>query len=555
MIKKLSLSLVFTFIAFGAFSQTIVSTSPENKNVVLEEYTGIHCVWCPEGHAVAKAIQDNNPDDVSLINIHVGGYATPSAGEPDFRTPFGTSIASAAGVAFYPAGSINRTVFSGGSSAMGRDQWTSKANQTLGESSYVNLGVEASINVSTNELTVHVEAYYTGNSPESSNKLNVALLQNNTLGVQTGGDMGDQYNHMHRLVWLVTGQWGEDISPTTTGTFIDETYTYTIPADYNGVPADIAEMEVVAFLTETNQDVPTGNRAIPTYTGFANANDAYARYIEDVAPQCGFDITPSVNIQNFGSDNLTSLEINYSVNGGAEQSYTWNGLLTPLQNESVELPEISYTNEDVNTINISIENDDNNSNNTTTANFDNAMITTSAIKMILNTDNAGSQCTWDITNSAGTIVNSGGPYENNQNIQENFELPIECYSFNIYDSAGNGGGSVVVFDSESNVILSSPGNYDDGISAYFTTNGVLGTNDNVLNNLVIYPNPASSILNIDNAENSTIEVYDLLGRVIFSRTNISLKEQLNVSTLNSGTYLIRITNENKVVTDKFIINR
>ena len=555
MIKKLSLSLLFVFIAFNAFSQTIVSTSPENKKVVLEEYTGIHCVWCPSGHAIANAIQESNPDDVSLINIHVGGYATPGAGEPDFRTPFGSAIASAAGVAFYPAGSINRHVFSGGVSAMGRDQWTAKANQTLGESSYVNLGVEAVIDVSNNELSIHVEAYYTGNSNESSNKLNIALLQNNTLGPQTGGDMGNEYNHMHRLVYMVTGQWGENISTTTTGTFIDETYTYTIPVDYNGVPAQIEEMEIVAFITETNQEIFTGSRAYPTYTGFANANDVFARYVEDIAPQCGFDFAPQVNIQNVGSDDLTSLEINYSVNGGDTQSYTWNGLLLSLQNETIELPEISYTTQDVNSITITVENDGDNSNNSVTSNFENAIVTTSSVKMILNTDNAGSQCTWDITNSAGTIVYSGGPYDNNQNIIESFTLPIECYGFNLYDSAGNGGGSIVVFDSQSNVILSSNGDYDEGVSGYFTTNGVLGNNDYVLNNLVIYPNPASSILNIDNAENSTIEVYDLLGRIVLSRTNISLKEQLNVSELNSGTYLIRISNDNKVVTDKFIINR
>ncbi|MBE9490055.1 MAG: T9SS type A sorting domain-containing protein [Bacteroidetes bacterium] len=34
-----------------------------------------------------------------------------------------------------------------------------------------------------------------------------------------------------------------------------------------------------------------------------------------------------------------------------------------------------------------------------------------------------------------------------------------------------------------------------------------------------------------------------------------MNEQLNVSALSSGTYLIKITNENNVAIDKFIINR
>ncbi|MCB0453277.1 MAG: hypothetical protein KDC94_10420, partial [Aequorivita sp.] len=78
MFKKLPLSLVFALFACATYAQTIVSTSPQDQNVVLEEFTGIHCVFCPQGHAIAKAIQDANPDRVTLINIHQGGYAVPS---------------------------------------------------------------------------------------------------------------------------------------------------------------------------------------------------------------------------------------------------------------------------------------------------------------------------------------------------------------------------------------------------------------------------------------------------------------------------------------------
>ena len=268
MLKKIPAILVFMCLATFAYGQTIVSTTPENKKVVLEEFTGIHCVFCPQGHAIAQAIQDNNPGNVFLINIHTGSFSNPGAGEPDFRTPFGAALASQSGLVGYPAGTVNRHVFPGQSqsggnhTAMSRGNWTGTSNTTLGEASYVNVGVEAEIDVSNNELTVHVEAYYTGDSPEATNLLNVALLQNNTLGPQTGGNAGNEYVHQHRLVHLVTGQWGASISPTTTGTFIDETYTYTIPADYNGVPVELADLEVVAFITETHQELPSGAGAL-----------------------------------------------------------------------------------------------------------------------------------------------------------------------------------------------------------------------------------------------------------------------------------------------------
>ena len=89
MTKKIKTILMFAFIAINSHAQTIVSTSPEDQKVILEEFTGIYCVFCPQGHAIAQAIQDNNPGDVFLINIHVGGFAVPSGDDPDFRTPFG----------------------------------------------------------------------------------------------------------------------------------------------------------------------------------------------------------------------------------------------------------------------------------------------------------------------------------------------------------------------------------------------------------------------------------------------------------------------------------
>ncbi|MBN2663718.1 MAG: hypothetical protein JXR68_08725, partial [Bacteroidales bacterium] len=202
--KKLLSFLSFLLISLSFFAQTIVGTTVETKNVVLEEFTGIHCTFCPQGHAIAQAIKDAHPDNVFLINIHTGSYATPSGDEPDFRTDFGAAIASQSGLTGYPAGTVNRHLFSGYSqgsgTAMSRDKWELAANQILPQDAYVNIAVEAELNIQTREIIVHVEAYYTGDSPEATNMLNVALLQDNTLGPQVGGNMGDNYVHMHRLV-------------------------------------------------------------------------------------------------------------------------------------------------------------------------------------------------------------------------------------------------------------------------------------------------------------------------------------------------------------------
>ena len=548
-----TLNLVFALFTLATFAQTIVSTDPENKKVVLEEYTGIHCGYCPEGHAIANNIANNNPGNVFLINIHQGSYANPGSGEPDFRTPFGNALSAQVGANFYPSATINRN-----SNALSRSSWTSAANTALGQSSDVNVGVEAEIDVQTNTITVHVEAFYTADSPESTNKLNIALLQNNTIGPQTNygpGGSSNDYNHMHRLVWLITGQWGEIINTTTEGTFIDETYTYDIPDFYNNVPVKIEDLEVVAFIAETNKDIPSGSGAYPIYSNFAEDNNARPTSVEAILPQCGFDIAPKVTIQNFGENDLTEVEITYSVNGGASQNYSWTGSLLSLQSETVQLPAISYEVQDVNTVEISLSDDDDNSDNQISENFNIATEHTTTINMILNTDNAGSQCTWEFMNSSGETLYSGGPYGNGESVIEQFELPNDCYRFRVFDTGGNGGGSIVLYDSNNDVVYNTPGNYGAGEEAHFRTLGELGNNDNLLSNVVIYPNPAKNNLNIQNAENASVKVFDLLGRIILLENNISLNQQLDVSKLTTGTYLIKIIKGNQIKTDKFIINR
>jgi hypothetical protein len=562
--RKLLSSVVFTFFTLAMVGQTLVNTTPENKKVVLEEFTGIHCTYCPDGHAIAQEIQDNDPGEVFLINIHEGGYANPSSGEPDFRTPFGTAIAGQSGLVGYPAGTINRTNFPGmeqgasGTTAMSRGSWGNASHITLDEASYVNVGVEATIDMGTNELIVHVEAYYTGDSPESSNLFNIALLQNNTRGPQTGGGQGNNYNHMHRLVYMVTGQWGETIANTTEGSLYDETFTYTIPADYNDVAVVLQDLEIVVFVTETHQGLISGNGTYPTFTNLPLDNDTNVVEVEEINDQCGLDFGPRVVIQNNGNNILTSVDFEYSINSGTPGAYTWNGSLGAFEEEIVQLPGIPYTIESTNTVNISISDDDDNTNNEATSTFGETDVTaTSQFTMILNTDNNGSETTWFVKDPSGQIIASGGPYDNNDSINEEINVPTEgCHEFRLIDAGGNGSGSVVVYDSNNEVIYNSPGNYGSGAAASFIVNElVLANNDNILNGVIIYPNPASSVLNIENAENSSIEIYDLLGRVILSENNISLNKQLNVSSFSTGTYLIKISNNGQIKTDKFIINR
>ena len=565
--KKVTLAVLFSFVGICAFAQTIVSTTPENRKVILEEFTGINCTFCPDGHAIAQALQDGNPGNIFLVNIHSGSFANPSGSQPDFRTQWGQAIDNQSGLAGYPAGTVNRQNFPGqeqgnaGSTALSRGAWAAAANATLGEVSYVNVGVNASLNVQTNIMTIDVEAYYTGNSPEPTNKFNVAILQNNTTGPQVGGNMGDNYNHMHRLIDLVTGQWGADITNTTAGSLYSNQFLYTIPADNNGIPVEVGELEVVVFVSETTQLIPSGSGTYPTITGLDNANDVNLRSVANIDATCGTSVTPSVNIQNLGQNEITSVDITYDVNGGGSQTYTWSGSLTSLQSTDIELPEIDYTLQTVNTINVSVSDDDLNDNNQSSTSFDSAVETAGTIDLTVTTDNWAEEVSWEFRDSAGSILESDSYNQSSDDLttfEYRFNFDDDCIVFSAFDTYGDGltvggNGGIELKDANGVVVYPFNGDYGSGFSVEFNSNGVLGLGDNDFATVELYPNPTTSILNISNVENATIEIYNIIGQVMTTKTNVNNIETIDVSGYAAGPYMAKISNAGVTTTKKFVV--
>ena len=267
--KKILLILL-SFLYINLNAQTLVDTSLHNKNVILEEFTGIHCTYCPDGHVIAQAIYNAYPQRVSLINVHVGSYAQPAFGEPDFRTVFGSSLSAQSNLSGYPAGTINRHLFfnlsQNSGTAMSRSDWQQATIITLNELSPVNIGSIAQYDTATGELHIDVEIYYTDTQSVFLNYLNIAITQDSVLGPQIGaqtfnsaaivpGPWSPTYSHQHMLRHLVTGQWGAVLDPITLGTFISRRYTWQVPFEINDIPIVVKDLSVVSFITESSQEI------------------------------------------------------------------------------------------------------------------------------------------------------------------------------------------------------------------------------------------------------------------------------------------------------------
>lgn len=341
--RKVLLSVMAMVFTISMFGQLPVDSAVQMKNVVLEEYTGINCPYCPAGHKIANDIQKANPGDVFLINVHTGYYANPSGGQPDFRTQYGSALVGQTDLQGYPAGTVNRHVFPGMSqqggsgTAMSRGDWQTAANQVLQDSSYVNIAMDAQIDLQSRQMTVDAQVYFTQNTAPSSVNLNIIVNQNNIPGPQAGASNynpsqvlpNGKYNHIHMLRDMITGQWGDAIDTTSQGTLIQRQYTYNIPANINNIPVEMGNIEVIGFIAETHQEIITGEEAHMSYVtppGISITDLA----VEPMVAQpglCDDKFTPKVKVRNKSSNPVDTFRVGYDLNGNG---YTYKTITNTL---------------------------------------------------------------------------------------------------------------------------------------------------------------------------------------------------------------------------------
>ena len=74
--------------------------------------------------------------------------------------------------------------------------------------------------------------------------------------------------------------------------------------------------------------------------------------------------------------------------------------------------------------------------------------------------------------------------------------------------------------------------------------------------VVVYPNPASSVLNINTLDNTVIvttSIYDLTGRKVYQN---AFEKELPVDHLTDGLYFISLTTaQGQVITQKIVIRK
>ena len=550
-----------------------VSTEQQNRNVLIEEFTGRECGYCPLGQKSVNQMMATNPGRVFSVNIHRLGFMS-TAAAPNLNTTNGGELFDTFGVSGIPAAAINRS----GATVHPADPTAATiVDAQLKQEAEVNIAGQVLINPETRVATITVEAYYTADSKKEQNYLNIMMLQDSILGTQNGGDyfnpeqmIGNLYVHMHTFRDLITDMKGDVISPTTAGTLVTKTYTYEIPeviGDPNGVEVDLDNIHFIAFVTQQEQgkkSVPILNVCdLPSAKVFDKEIYPYFNKINiQNNVSCSAVKPATIELVNGGTQEITSLKYEVEV-WGVKTQYSWEGSLPSHATITFEEDLTIYVGEH----NVKFRITEVNGKahyykkelHMVSEGWVDAYFYGEENEFIIDIaqDKYGKQITWEIIDSNDEVLASGGPYPTlvtNTIKNQRAKVKVgnnECIKFIIRDEGGDGinsgfgAGYYKISDAKGHVLVESDGKF--GFEAHHnisTKEGYAAVEEMTNETYKVYPNPVKDILTIEGENVEQVNVYNTMGQLVKTVKCNDNTVNVNVNDLQSGMYIVNVIDNN-----------
>ncbi|HXS35572.1 MAG TPA: Omp28-related outer membrane protein [Flavipsychrobacter sp.] len=261
-------------IDFGHGAQHIDTTyvgsveSPQPRNVMIEEFTGVYCPNCPAGHAILESIQHTDTGRVVIAGLYIIGppqtdpvpslTSIPGISDSSFQTVVATTIGNSiyGGIGSLPSAGIDRVNYSSLGMLLDRSVWGSTVDTRLTVPTIVNLYLTSTYDTGSKAASVIFKAAFT-QAISGKVQINIGIIENNIINAQEDQTQVDTFyvqNHVLRDM-ITTPATGtpilNSVSSIEAGRVFQSQFTYKI-TNPTWVPSNC---KVFAFMTDSTQQV------------------------------------------------------------------------------------------------------------------------------------------------------------------------------------------------------------------------------------------------------------------------------------------------------------
>ena len=239
-------------------SDTIPLTAADTMNfdgkivALLEDFSGVKCVNCPEAGALALQLQQQYEGHLVVMTVHPkSALQNPAGGFPDFRTDDGNEWNNHFNISAYPTGMVNRQA------AIGTANWATEIGNVIGNNALVRLIVKSEYDEATRELKLSIHSKFLQDVASDDVRLTICMMEDNIIGKQvvptSVNPAGFDDNYVHRHVFRGTADgitWGRVLSSAESiaaGSNFITNMKFNVSEDYND-----NDFYIVALITDNN---------------------------------------------------------------------------------------------------------------------------------------------------------------------------------------------------------------------------------------------------------------------------------------------------------------
>ncbi|MCF6132229.1 T9SS type A sorting domain-containing protein [Flavobacterium wongokense] len=409
--------------------------------------------------------------------------------------------------------------------------------------------------------------FYNAYGPKGSNEVMVLFIEDGPNNSWVLNGLNGIYNPPTFGNWIAGSPYPMAISEAVPIAFSLNYYPYIALVCSNGLTYNIGQ--------------PSANN-LKFWTGHhCGALTGVQNHVKVLDTETGFCSNPGsfkTRVRNYGTNLVTNMVLKLKKNGTVISTKTFTGALAQFATQEIFFDPITLDPTAQYTVAVTSVNGVANkeaSFSTANATFHLAQQTGVAIEIKVHTYSYPDAMSWNIKNSAGTVVATGGPYPSgstyaNTVLTQTATLPNtpDCYTVELLAPNGYGWRNFHAYADDNPVAagLEVVSNGTTAFSKLYVGNfgysikyenvfkvGTLGIEEPIVETFSIHPNPTTGLIRIKTLESFDLSVYDLTGKLIMHSENMPADSEVNLGTLQKGIYIAKIVAGDKSYQKKIVL--